>query len=314
MSRTKLARVALAAAFLFCSGAQAQLFRAYLSSSGSDANPCTLQAPCRLLPAAIAAVASNGEIWMLDSANYNTATVNVDRSVSILAIPGVVGSIVALNGGPAVSITLDGLVVAFRNVVLAPVAGATPGTDGIAMTGASSLVLEDSVIFGLPGNGISVAGQGELTVVRSTIRNGAGLAISLSGGARATISDSHILQYGGLYAQSNGASNVTTASISDSVISGASGAAVEARSVGQNPVARVAVTRSTIEGSAVALKATSNGNRNRLALITFSGSTIAGNTTSWHQSGIGASIVTLGNNHITDNDSFVGTTTSTSLQ
>jgi hypothetical protein len=314
MSRTNWIRIALAAAFLFCTGAQAQLFRAYLSSSGSDGNPCTLQAPCRLLPAALAAVANNGEIWMLDSANYNTATVNIDRSVSILAIPGVVGSIVALNGGPAMSITLDGLVVALRNVVLGPVAGATPGTDGISMTGASSLTLEDSLIFGLPGNAISTAGNGELTVIRSTIRNGAGQAISLSGGARATISDTHILQYGGLYAHSNSSSNVTSASVSDSVISGASGAAVEARSVGQNPLARIAVTRSTIDGSAIALKATSNGNRSRLALITVSGSTIAGNSTSWHQSGVGSSIVTLGNNHITDNDTFTGTPTSTSLQ
>jgi hypothetical protein len=35
--------------------------------------PVHAAAPCRLLPAALAAVASGGEVWMLDSANYNTA-------------------------------------------------------------------------------------------------------------------------------------------------------------------------------------------------------------------------------------------------
>ncbi len=73
---------------LLSATAHAQLFRAYLDPSGSDANPCTLPAPCRLLPAALAAVASGGEIWMLDSANYSAGPVNITKSVTILALPG----------------------------------------------------------------------------------------------------------------------------------------------------------------------------------------------------------------------------------
>jgi hypothetical protein len=72
---------------LLSATAQAQLFRAYLAPDGLDANPCTLAAPCRLLPAALAAVTDGGEIWMLDSANYNAGPVNVAKSVSILAVP-----------------------------------------------------------------------------------------------------------------------------------------------------------------------------------------------------------------------------------
>jgi len=87
-------RLALVAALWVCSIAHAQLFRAYLASDGNDGNPCTLYAPCRLLPAALNAVADGGEIWMLDSANYNTSTVVISKSVSILAVPGVVGSVV----------------------------------------------------------------------------------------------------------------------------------------------------------------------------------------------------------------------------
>ena len=53
--------LALCAALLAPALANAQgLFRAYIKSTGSDANPCTLAAPCRLLPTALSAVASGG--------------------------------------------------------------------------------------------------------------------------------------------------------------------------------------------------------------------------------------------------------------
>lgn len=78
MSRSFSRRlIALAATLLVSAPAQAQLFRAYLDPSGLDSNPCTLTSPCRLLPAALAAVSTGGEIWMLDSANYNVGPVSV---------------------------------------------------------------------------------------------------------------------------------------------------------------------------------------------------------------------------------------------
>ena len=114
---SQLARLAtvFAAAVLFCATAQAQLFRTYLASDGNDANPCTVQAPCRLLPAALAAVKDGGEVWMLDSANYNTGPVNINKSVSILAIPGAVGSVVG-SGGDAIVIDTAGVKVSLRNL------------------------------------------------------------------------------------------------------------------------------------------------------------------------------------------------------
>ena len=59
------------------------IFRAYVSSTGNDANPCTLPQPCRLLPAALAVTDDGGEVWMLDSANYNTNFVTIGKSVSM---------------------------------------------------------------------------------------------------------------------------------------------------------------------------------------------------------------------------------------
>jgi hypothetical protein len=113
---------AFVAALFLSAAAHAQLFRAYLDPSGSDANPCTLAQPCRLLPAALTAVASGGEIWMLDSGNYNTGPVAVTKSVTILAVPGALGSVVAL-GGDAFVIATPGVKVALRNLVIVPFPG-----------------------------------------------------------------------------------------------------------------------------------------------------------------------------------------------
>ena len=75
----KLGTLALSLFVLASSGAHAagSLFRTYLSINGNDANPCTVQLPCRLLPAALAQTADQGEVWMLDSANYNTGAVTI---------------------------------------------------------------------------------------------------------------------------------------------------------------------------------------------------------------------------------------------
>ena len=107
---------------LLSAPAHAQLFRSYLAPTGSDANPCTLLAPCRLLPAALAAVADGGEIWILESANYNTAPVNITKSVTILAVPGALGSVLAM-AGDAIDIATAGVKVALRNLVIVPLPG-----------------------------------------------------------------------------------------------------------------------------------------------------------------------------------------------
>ena len=108
---------------LMAGGSAHAAFRAYLSAaSGSDANPCTLVAPCRLLPAALAAVDAGGEIWMLDSANFNSGVVAISKSVTILAIPGQMGSVVGISGtafainGAGIEVTLQNLnILSFSN-------------------------------------------------------------------------------------------------------------------------------------------------------------------------------------------------------
>src|SRR3954469_21966371 len=125
-SRHPLSVVAVAILLLLPSFAHALLFRAYVSSKGSDANPCTVAAPCRLLPAALAAVNDGGEIWILDSANFNASPVVIGKSVTILAIPGALASIVTA-GGAALTVDAAGAKVGLRNLTIVNFNGGSSG-------------------------------------------------------------------------------------------------------------------------------------------------------------------------------------------
>jgi len=312
MNPRQFVRYASIAALLMASNAQAQLFRAYLSGSGNDGNACTLQAPCRLLPAALSAVADGGEVWMLDSANYNTSTVSVGKSVSILAIPGAVGSVVALNGGPAVSITVPGLTVALRNVVIGPVASMAPGTNGVEISADSSLVIEGSLIVNLEGSGVVANGAADVRLVNTTVRNNGEWALRATDGVAGTVSKSQLVgnTLGGVRAEGLTGAAITNVSVTDSLISGGD-TGVQATTQASGATARVVVTRSTIDRTGTAMVSDSNGSG--APSIVVSGSMVTENATGWNISGSGAAIRTLQNNQITDNGAGSGTLTTNAL-
>jgi hypothetical protein len=297
-------------ALLLSASVNAQLFRAYLAADGNDANPCTLAAPCRLLPAALAAVANGGQIWMLDSANYNTATVTIGKSVSILAIPGTVGSVVAV-GGPAISITAASLTVALRNLVIVPLPGGG-GTHGVQLTGASALTIEHSLIANLPGEGVFVVGTGSVKIADTVFRKNDGGAVVLENGAAGVISRTQMLANAAGVAVHGNTATTTTASVSDSLVSGGT-VGVNAFANGAGAVVQAFVTRSTIEGTtAGGLRSLTSGVGS--TLVTVSYSMVTNNGNGWYQSGVGSVIKTLGNNHIEDNANTVGSLTPTALQ
>jgi hypothetical protein len=306
MSLHKPARIALVATLLAASSAHAQLFRAYLASDGGDANPCTLAQPCRLLPAALAAVASGGEIWMLDSANYNASTVTIGKSVSILAIPGAVGSIVALNGGPAISITASGLTIALRNVVIGPVAGATPGTHGIEVTGNVTLSIENSLIASLPVDGVRMTGASTLRVSNTTFRNNNNYAIYLLNGPRAAIAATQMLGNGNGVLAWSSTPGLTSATVSDSVISGGNEGLYALADV-FGAIVRISIARSTVERMSYALDAETSGVGT--AEVYFGESFIVENDSAWYQLGTGSAVYSFGNNQMNGNLTFTGSKT-----
>ena len=222
--------------------AEAGLFRAYLASYGNDANPCTVVAPCRLLPAALAAVNDGGSIWMLDSANYNVAPVNVAKAVTILAIPGAVGSVVG-SGGSAIEVTA-GASVTLRNLDILDFSG---GIHGIHMTGGAKLRVEGCSIHGLPGTGIMIETAAQVAIVDSIVRDNGAHGLYL---ARGTASVSRTLVAG------NGANGIwvnpwTTSTVrafvSDTVLNNNGNGLVVEGIVDR--LARAYVTRSTASGN-----------------------------------------------------------------
>ncbi len=215
----------LLASMLLAAPAQALLFRAYLAPTGNDADPCTLQQPCRLLPAALAAVADGGEIWMLDSANYNTAQVGITKSVTILAVPGALGSVVA-TGGNAIDIATAGVEVVLRNLVIVPLPSGG-GVNGVNMTAGAMLTIEKCLIANMPQAGVRVSTGAIVRIADSTLRDNGVSGIHLQDNARATITRSTVSGNGvyGVLANGTAAGTLTTADIARSTLDGNSNGA-----------------------------------------------------------------------------------------
>jgi hypothetical protein len=230
----------LAAALLTSLAAHGQLFRAYVSSAGNDANTCSLPAPCRLLPAALAAVGDGGEIWMLDSANYNTSTVTVTKSVSILAVPGVVGSVVATGGGSAISVNAPGKTVSLRNLVVVALGAGTVGVDFAAGT---MLNVNDCQISGMSAAGINAnASNSSALNVRDTIVRDSTNNINIGTNITATID--HVQVTGGTYGVFVSGSSIVT--VVNSNLSGMIDGALS-YAIGGNQI-RLLVERTVISG------------------------------------------------------------------
>jgi hypothetical protein len=303
--RTALSMLVLA---LLPLGAQAQIFRAYLSITGNDANPCTVAAPCRLLPAALSAVADGGEIWLLDSANFNAGTVNVTKSVSIVAVPGQVASIVAVGGQPALVVGNPGLTIGLRNLAFTKNAN-NPGTTGVYVTAASQLSIENCFFANLATQGIWLNGAAVVHVRDSVFRNIADNAMLVMNGGTAHVLRSQFFSTGGLNARLETGSATTTLEVADSLISGGS-TGVAASMVAASGITRAFVTRSTIQGTTGALYAQTLDSGS--ATIAVSSTSLVGNNQPYFTTGAGAAIKSMGNNNITGN-ALVGNGTFTTF-
>jgi len=146
--------------------------RTWVSSGGSDANPCTRDLPCRNFGAAMTAVDPGGEVVALDSAGYGPVTIT--KSVAIIAPAGVhaaiaptSGSAVVINAGLSDSVSL-------RNLYL----NSQGATVGIVLESGQLLSVENVVVAGFTSSGISQAttNSSRLFVSDSILRkNGTGL-------------------------------------------------------------------------------------------------------------------------------------------
>jgi hypothetical protein len=299
----------LACLLLLAGEAHAQPVRVFVSSDGNDANPCTNASPCRHLPHALSVVATGGQVWIVDSGNFNAGTVNVTRSVSIEAAPGQIASIVAANGTPAMVINAPGGTVGLRNLLITD--GLT-GTrqNGINVTAATAVSVENCLFADISQDALwGVRTNAFIHVANTTFRNINGWAVEAQSGPTINVTNSHLLHTEGAFAFGSDAGTTSTVSITDSTIS--DGTEGVFASVNAAATAQIFVTRSTIFGTTYALDSESIGGT---TLITVANSSVTHNQQAFIITGAGATVKSLGNNYIADNVSETGVLASAALR
>jgi len=138
--------------------------RVFVASTGSDANACSITAPCRGFATAIAAVASSGEVIVLDSAGYGPVTIN--PAVSIIAPPGVYAGI-TVTGDAGVTVAAGGS----DKVVLRGLSiNGQGGAYGVRVSSGKEISIEDCQIGNLATGGILVEGGTATHIARTMIR------------------------------------------------------------------------------------------------------------------------------------------------
>lgn len=145
--------------FFFAVTVSATTSRTFVSTHGSDSNPCTPGLECRTINYALTQTSAGGEVIAIDSGGYGPFSVS--QSVTVEAAPGVIASAV------------------------------TSATTGINVSGGSNVVLRGlTITLTGSGYGIYAIGFGNLLIDHCTI-SGGDMAIYIGGAATShtTIAD-----------------------------------------------------------------------------------------------------------------------------
>jgi hypothetical protein len=158
--------------------ASAQANRTWVSAVGDDANPCSRTSPCKTFAGAIFKTNVGGEIDVLDPGGYGAVTISKSITIdagqqfgSILAasVTGIIINITAASDS-AKTVRLRGLAIN----------GLGTAIDGIRISAASQVFIEDVLVEGVSRHGLNVVAPGVyVSVAQSTIRNAAKFGINV---------------------------------------------------------------------------------------------------------------------------------------
>ena len=160
----------------FTSLVQAQATRTWVSGVGDDANPCSRTAPCKTFAGAISKTAAGGEIDALDSGGFGAVTIT--KSITIdgtgmnggILASGTTGIVINITGETDVakSVRIRGL-----SINGASLNSSGNGLNGIRVSAANNVTIENVVIDGFKNSGISIqaAAPAKVFVRNCTIRN-----------------------------------------------------------------------------------------------------------------------------------------------
>jgi Right handed beta helix region len=279
--------------------AQAAAARTFVSAAGSDSNNCAnVLTPCRHLATAYAATAAEGEIYVLDPANYGSLTITGPVSIeghgwaSIAPVTGQAAITINANTGDKINIigvVLDGTAIA--------------NTTGIQFNSGGSLTVRDSVIRNFTSHGIlfqpNTASPSQLFASNTLVSDNGGFGINVNSQGLGTTNA--VLDHvefenntsAGLAAQT--LSQTVTVIVSESVSANSAADGIFADSSGGTSI-NIMVRNSRIANNAVdGLHALGAG-----ATIRVTRSTITGNNTGWAAVATGV-VLSYGDNNIDGN-------------
>jgi nitrous oxidase accessory protein NosD len=287
--------------------AESTIQRTFVSTSGSDANPCTRTDPCRSFPAAIAQTTAGGEVVALDSGGYGAFS--VDKAITIAGAPGAHVA-VTVFGGTGITVNVGGPdTVVLRNLYVTGLGGDT----GIFFQAGGRLFVESVVASGFAQRGLDATAAGGALFVRDSIFRSNNLGLVVNGTLRTEIADSRADRNGdiGFWLTNSARGSVTGSAatrnggpgfsfglgaiftVSDSLADGsANGAGVEVLSNDtQVTLTRVTLSNNTVfAGLVVAIDQ---------PVARISGSTVTGNSVGLFQ--ISGSIETFQDNVVRGN-------------
>ena len=279
-----LSRFAICAAVL-PGAAQAADNTRYVSTSGNNANACTLAAPCRTLQVGINKTPEGGELRILDSGFYgNSAT--IEKSLTVTGN----GNTVYL--GNPLTINKTGAVVNVRGLTLD---GQNTVVDGIRVVTAAAVNIERCTIHGFTQDGIQAAfGPIDLFIKDSTLRRNKKNGLLMAAGPNSSLHvDNSHFDYNGSFGGTGGGAGmsitVPIATISRSTVSGNNGGLSAGNGTRVSIVSTVASGNfvgggfNAGNGSTMVLESSiANGNNHGLSvsnggLVQISNSNFAGN-------------------------------------
>jgi hypothetical protein len=291
---------------------QALSARTFVSAAGSDSNNCVnVTSPCRHFAAAFAATAVNGEIYVLDPANYGSLTIT--HAVSIQGhgwgsvAPPSGGNAITINAPTTDDVNLDGLTIDGT---------ALTNTNGIVFTSGRSLTVESCVVRNVSNIGLefdpNVTTATTLAVSNSYFDDSAsGITIQpFSSGAVTAAIDRTVIDHGGgegLYVSGAVTTGPIDVAVTDSVVSN-SFISIEVTSSSGHSVANLSLTHTLVVGNGGGVLAQGTN-----ATLWLAQSTITGNG-SGYNANIGGVVNSYGDNYFANNPSNSGVLTPVTKQ
>ena len=140
MTTTLRLAVVLLGMLLFAARSEAQLSKIFVASYGNDANDGSRGSPKRNFQAAHDAVATGGQIVVLDAAGYGALSIN--KSIAVTVPPGVNGFITVSGSNNGITINAGNATVDLRGLIIE---GPSTGF-GVVANSVGTLRVDDCVV------------------------------------------------------------------------------------------------------------------------------------------------------------------------